>query len=189
MHHDHRGWLGRAWRSPWPLDHRFYRRHYLPACFSALPCRDRASGPAELPAFLSALSPSNLTDIRLLSRSVAAFRTIAAGAGTVCATGFAVCRARLLSRSLAAEIRTIAAGAGTVHAAGFAVSCAGLQNLLPAPAAIIKLAVGRPRIRLGEFVPDSVVVILHAAPVIGIMLPFFPDRRCGRCWCSDRRRY
>ena len=63
-----------------------------------------------------------MTDIRLLSRSLAAFRTIAAGAGTVCATGFAVCRAGLLSRYLDAEIRTIDAVGGTVNAAGIAAS-------------------------------------------------------------------
>jgi hypothetical protein len=46
-----------------------------------------------------------------------------------------------------------------------------LQHLLAAPAAIVELAVAVSRRALGVFVADILVLVVYAAPVMGIMMP------------------
>jgi hypothetical protein len=39
---------------------------------------------------------------------------------------------------------------------------------------MIEFAVRRKRARLSELIPDGVIVILHAAPMVGVVLPLLP---------------
>ena len=48
---------------------------------------------------------------------------------------------------------------------------AGLQDLLSTATAVVELPVTRPDIGIGKLVLDLLVVIAHAAPVMGVVLP------------------